>query len=131
VNRSSAGLTNVRYRTERKNEAAKSKHPLPGPVAARSKGRGGMNAQLNGNGFAIYASRAGPYVVVRDCMTATLEAEQLYGPLQLREHVWPEDFRVPGLVDAVAAQIDDHLFAVLEDLSNVGGCEPRGSGAKR
>ena len=82
-----------------------------------------MNTQADGIGFSVYASPGGTYVVVRDCMIATLEAERLYGPLKLRKHIWPEDFRLPGLVDAVAAQIDDHLFAVLDDLSNIGCCE--------
>jgi hypothetical protein len=74
-----------------------------------------MDPLLDDEGFSIYASPKGAYVVVEDCMTPALEAERLYGPLTLCDRIRPGDFRIPGLWNAVGSQIDDQLFAVLEE----------------
>jgi hypothetical protein len=62
----------------------------------------------------VYTAGDGRYVLVPECMKASLEARRLHGPLEFCVRIHSADYPYPELWRRVQAEIDDHMFAILD-----------------
>lgn len=62
----------------------------------------------------IYTRPDGAYVLVPDSIKALRDAETRHGPLTHCERIDSDDFLIASVWSRVFAEIDDHLFAVVQ-----------------
>ena len=65
--------------------------------------------------FNVYTRLDGAYVLVPECMTASLEAQRLHGPLEYCDRLDSDEHPFPGLWELVVRETDEHSFAVLQE----------------
>jgi hypothetical protein len=62
----------------------------------------------------VYTTADGHFMLVPDCMAASMDARRLHGPLEFCTRIDSHDYPYPELWLRVTAEIDEHSFAILE-----------------
>ena len=62
----------------------------------------------------VYTTADGRFLLVPECMSASLEARRLHGPLEFCVRIDSRDYPYPELWLRVLSEIDEQMFAVLE-----------------